>query len=564
MQSKSAPARGFFNTCVRLPALAALFLAVAARAQVAPPLADFPTPLSSQLPYDVDVPTVRMLDDQNQIEQAQRLFDILSWQAFIALNWPAGPDGQPDPAKSISDNTSPRVWSYWRNADTIFLPNGAKPKRWDWASNALENGNVYRDKAAWRQHATGAPENFEAFAGPLVDQNGKWVRYEVMVNQEEFDYVVKNVLYNQEGQVAFSQKDDDNEVGFPLNKGTDKHGAIEIKLAWKELGPNDDTNRFLVAHINVTTSEPQAPGQTVPATRDFDAGLVGMHIAMRTVSSPEWIWATFEQIDNVRVNHYPDGRPTHPNFFNPSIQESNNVQPSMNAVLDPSTGFPVITNVNPTTWVESLTTNPVQVARVVVPTQGLLNPLDQSLLNDAAALNTNVQAILTQSNSVLQYYELIDTQWPVHPNAPAFAGGNSSAPGSIAHKTPGDIVPTFLINTTMETYFQKGYQFAGNVEQDDRLAPGSPTIDATMVTATESCIGCHYSSGICIGFQADTNGVIFRDSNGVPAPIYGENNHFGKTGGANFSWLLQLEPKSTNSPVAMAKYPAKFLNIGTH
>ncbi len=568
MTPSTFPRPPLMAATARSLALAAAFLITAHSTPAdPPPLADFPAPLSPQLPCDVDVNLVRQLDDQGQLEQAQRQFDILSWQAFIALNWPARADGRPDPAKSLSDNTSPRVWSYWRNADTIFLPNGAAPRIWEPSVNAVENENVYRVKAAWRQYANGANENFEAFAGPLVDQNGKWVRYEVMVNHEEFDYIFKNELYNLEGEAAFSKLPDGNEVGFPLNEGAHKHGAIEIKLAWKELGANDDTNRFLVARIKATLAEPPAPGETGTPTREFNAGLVGMHIAMRTVSSPEWIWATFEQIDNVRVNHYPDGRPVHPNFFNPALQVTNNVEPSMNAVLDPVTGYPLAAT-NPaaaTTWLEDLTTNPVQMARVVVPTQGQLNPLDQTLLADAGSLNTRVQGLLTNAQSVLQYYELIDTQWPVHPNAPAFAGGANSEPESIAHKTPGDVVPTFLINTTMETYFQKGLQTAGSVEQDDRLPPNSPTIDTNLVVATESCIGCHYSAGICLGFKQDTNGVVLRDANGTPTPVFGENNHFGKTGGANFSWLLQLEPKSKTAFVTPpAVTPAKFLNVGSH
>jgi hypothetical protein len=158
-------------------------------------------------------------------------------------------------------------------------------------------------------------------------------------------------------------------------------------------------------------------------------------------------------------------------------------------------------------------------------------------------MNESVQASLKAASSVFQYYELIDEQWPVHPNAPAVAGGEGSAPESIRHKTPGDMVPVFLVNTTMETYFQKGWQYAGNVEQDDRLVPTAPPIDSQRAFATESCVGCHYSSGITIGFKKNADGTE-QLINGVPVPIYGENNHFGRTGGANFSWMLQQEPKA--------------------
>src|SRR5208337_4873418 len=214
-----------------------------------------------------------------------------------------------------------RVWSFYRPSSTIFLPNGAVPKSWDEPGTRAFDVVLTKTKAAWRQHATIANQNFEAFSGPLVDQNGKWARYQALVNREEFDYLITNKLYNLDGQVEFSQKHDAdslkkpdaNDVSMPINDGTTKHGAIEIKLAWKELGANDDQSRFLTQQVKVKVSE-----ASDEEPRTITAGLVGMHIIMRTVSSPEWIWATFEQIDNVRQNPKGDGTMSHANFFNPA------------------------------------------------------------------------------------------------------------------------------------------------------------------------------------------------------------------------------------------------------
>ena len=57
-----------------------------------------------------------------------------------------------------------------------------------------------------------------------------------------------------------------------------------------------------------------------------------------------------------------------------------------------------------------------------------------------------------------------------------------------------------------------------------------------MVFGTESCVGCHYSAGACIGFR--------KDAKGNREAIFGENANDGATGSGNFSWLLQLEAKS--------------------
>ena len=67
-----------------------------------------------------------------------------------------------------------------------------------------------------------------------------------------------------------------------------------------------------------------------------------------------------------------------------------------------------------------------------------------------------------------------------------------------------------------------------------------------MVFGTESCVGCHYSAGACIGFRKDSAGKLLHDGNGNKIPIFGENANGGSTANANFSWLLQLEARAKN------------------
>src|SRR5436305_8667012 len=106
------------------------------------------------------------------------------------------------------------------------------------------------------------------------------------------------------------------------------------------------------------------------------------------------------------------------------------------------------------------------------------------------------------------------TQWPTEPSFPAFPNGVAaqsggrllpSAPESILFKIPGKVVPVYLINTTMETFFQTGNQKAGPLAEDDRLSPGQ-VADPSTVFGTEGCAGCHFSAGACIGFKRDANG----------------------------------------------------------
>jgi hypothetical protein len=467
------------------------------------------------------------LSDKN-LPMAQSLFDVLAWKAFLALNWAAKPDGEPDPGKDFKDVQSPRVWEFWEPSSEIFLAAGQKPRPW---SNSPRDAALDHFKAGWRMNIA-ANEGKQAFSGPLIDQNGNWVHYVSLVNRAEFDYIVENELYNLEGQAAYLNE---HRVEFPLNDDL-RYGAIEIKLAWKILTSEEEkSGRFFVRRMPVVRYRPPAPqlasetppahksGRTTdngtsPPPEETTVGLVGMHIAMRTRSSPQWIWATFEQIDNTRLDpaaaEAAHPLPPKPSLSNPDDPEAlvlANVLPPYNAsggVQD---------------WDESEPLPPVEVLRLVPPPQG------------TAKVNALAQAYLRSQGSVFRFYELDGTQWPKHPKAPAIPGGQDSAPQSITRKMPGEVVPVYLTNSTMETYFQKGFQAAGPLEQDDRLGPNS-SVDTRMVFGTESCVGCHYSAGACIGFR--------KGADGTPQPIFGENGNGGDTGNANFSWLLQLEAKS--------------------
>ncbi len=172
-----------------------------------------------------------------------------------------------------------------------------------------------------------------------------------------------------------------------------------------------------------------------------------------------------------------------------------------------------------------------------------------------AALNAEVQAALKNLGSVFQYYELIGTQWPAAPSFPGFTNGVATQPDgrilpssteSILYKIPGKVVPVYLVNTTMETFFQNGNQPAGPVADDYRL-PAGLLADPNIVFATESCAGCHFSAGACVGFKKDPYGrYVTQTVDGLKyrVPIFGQNAVRGLMGDADYSWLLQLRAQS--------------------
>ncbi|HEY8962644.1 MAG TPA: hypothetical protein VIM57_10615 [Luteolibacter sp.] len=554
------------RTFARLLAIAPLATALYAAPEYASApssAARFPTPFSPDLPFDVNIDQLRALSETPQkpqppftipddnVPSAQRLFDIFAWQSFLALNWPANADGMPDKSKTLADSTAPRVWEGFTEISQVFRENGAAPLPWkdavkqSWSNRTFWMHGMGEGTPPDEPNKPGGinppllDESLQAFTGPMIDQQGKWVRYQVALNQVEYDYLVENKLYNLEGQAAFTAK---QQIDFPANKGTTKHGAMEIKMAWKQMSDQDDRARFFVRHAKVI------PLTGKPFEADF--GLVGMHVSVRTESSPTWIWATFEHVDNVAVNDLEkgaNGKPLRPTFFNPdNPAKPVNILAAKNAApvpqYNPKTGKddgPIAF----TSWDESKTTDPTQTL-MVLPVPKATN-----------ALNAEVRGLLKGLGSVFQYYELIGTQWPVAPSFPAFPNGVAAQPDgrllpssteSILFKIPGKVVPVHLINTTMETFFQNGNQPAGPLAEDDRLPPGLLANPAT-VFATESCAGCHFSAGACIAFKKDNNGkylVQQKDGKNYRIPIFGKNAVRGMNGNADYSWLLQLRAQS--------------------
>jgi len=163
-----------------------------------------PTQLTHQIPGDVDRDLQKTLDAVSKFAEVQLLFDILSWRSFVALNWPVTKDGKPQP--SINDAGKKR-WDTFKPSDDVFRLNGAKPDPW---ANNHSNARYLKFgvkpgarvlSAISAVHGTintVAPVNdvLQAFKYPIWDQNGFMLRYSILINEDEFDYLVQNELYN--------------------------------------------------------------------------------------------------------------------------------------------------------------------------------------------------------------------------------------------------------------------------------------------------------------------------------------------------------------------------------
>jgi hypothetical protein len=117
-----------------------------------------------------------------------------------------------------------------------------------------------------------------------VAQNQTYVRYEVRANEPEFNSIVGKEWY-------IASKLPTRETFASFN-----NDSTSIKAAWRILTDKD-------------TPAIRARYYVVPKAQVFDVvsgkctaqdiALVGLHIVTKTADRPQWIWSSFEHVDNV-------------------------------------------------------------------------------------------------------------------------------------------------------------------------------------------------------------------------------------------------------------------------
>lgn len=378
----------------------------------------------------------------------QPFVDIHAWNLFAAVNWPAGGPsrGVPNRANVIGgvpkspegggeQPNGPTVWETYKDTDDIYLNPPVRPTPFD-APESIPPACLLQAKAdplaarrtlTMKAKASDVLREFRQAGSlqPLVDQNGALVWYEVKVNRVYYDFVVGNGYYDSRRQPA--------QITFPsAGNATRGEGTVEVKAAWKVLGgpgskQPDDPSRFYTttaliydADANTCTRQP--------------VGLVGLHIKHKTDTFKQWVWATFEHVDNAPTQGQTIPVGAKFSFNNPSCTSCPINQPPPDL------------------------TTPVQVVRVT--------PID----NDASTQNTLFRKALAalRPGNVWQYYQLVNAQWRLTDDerAPRTA---AHAPAPSPSPTPPP-TPPFLANTTLETYLQ---------------GPSGPT------GPPHGCINCH-------------------------------------------------------------------------
>jgi hypothetical protein len=425
------------------------------------------------VPADVD-PAIRdALVSEGKLLLAHRLFERQQWQAFVALNWPVADNGNSQ--RRLGDTGAP-AWTRWIETYQIFKADGAAPDPWEGEARSLPLANTVQHplpsdvgpinyphigrrnarllhNLSSIQKVNVADEVNQAFSFAIWDQYGNPVHYESLVSKVEYDFIVENGLYEAGGLANYLAKT--GGVTFPAGRFEDNRlGAIELKIAWRMLDPSkDDFSRYLTQPAYVVSG----PGK--PVWQAVTVGLVGFHIAQKTETSPQWIWSTFEHVDNLAVDRLEE------------ITTADGKRRRLQASFNDADCEWCAVNVPVEPGPDGL--RRTQITRLV------------AIPPETAALNSQMRARLAAAGSKLQYYEMIGTQWPTKPDAGPERG--APFPGAVVNVSGGVPLKAYLANSVMETFSQ-----VGNRPANDQ--PRSVSTSTRQVFGTGSCMGCHSNS----------------------------------------------------------------------
>jgi hypothetical protein len=411
---------------VRASVLTAAIVLAAALSAPAAARADDPPFGNCAAPPKV-VPTIPTSPGTGQAN-----FNCYAWQEFIALNWLADATTcAADPDASASSfgepGSGPVVWQTYKAPQDVFLADAEAPAAWCGSQDAARTRKPLELTALSKFDGNATPDlgDFhEASPGDswLTAQSTLLTLYDIRMNQDEFDYILDNKLYDADVQQSFAA---DPGIDLPDElQGSTKTGSIELKAAWLELDDPADRQQYLTTEAIVTY-----PGQE---PKQVTVGLVGLHIIHQTSGAPQFAWATFEHVGNApSAADVANGRlqPSY-TYFDPKCDAAKDVygckpNPDQDPKTDPYGA-------------------PVQVVRET--------SLGTGTQNDIVGLNTDVWQLIRSANpnSVFRNYQLVNVLWsnPGYRIAP----GSRVPLGNGGQQPP----PTFgaVANATMETYVQ--------------------------------------------------------------------------------------------------------------
>ena len=260
--------------------------------------------------------------------------------------------------------------------------------------------------------------------GVLIHRNGRAVYYSVNVDRIYYEFIRSKKYYDP--AVLENAPADEN---FPI-------GALEFKYSWRIVADGEDSSKFFVwpAEIHLLVERDGAVVVDPTQTQNVTVALVGIHVVGIVKDHPEFIWATFEHVDN--APDLPAGM---------SVNSPNPVSAQDWTFYRANT--PANQSNRPNATIVKLE-DPAK--QVVSPIRDVFRQFpwgsqqsDASNAADIISLNTSVRDRVLASEPVWKNYMLVGGTWLLP---------NSLQPGQSFFSKA--LASTRLANATMETFIQ--------------------------------------------------------------------------------------------------------------
>jgi hypothetical protein len=339
-------------------------------------------------------------------------FYHFAWQTFLYLTQPVG--GGDNRARFLSFETPahlfniPGVFGEPESTRKLTLtPRVLKPQQ----ANSLDSIEQAISK------------------GVLIDRNGHPLFYGLHVN-DAFAQFIRTNGYTDLDKLAAAPADQEFKIG-----------CIELKSSWRIVEAGEDASKF----YTTTALVPKLAlkdGKIILDNAhpvDKNVALVGLHVVGRVKGHPEFVWATFEHMDNA-----PDL---------PTGATGDTKVTTDDWTFCPKDTLKRFCNLNPV----SSSTNPLRLIDgdrlILAPTTPVYRefPFGGDDPRAIVSLTTSVHEQLPDSLGVWRNYELIGATWLDKPTG-------TDRPDPFKEGVPftreQEAGATFLSNTTMETYTQ--------------------------------------------------------------------------------------------------------------
>ena len=484
-----------------------------------------------------------------------------AWQEFIALNWPAVKQTGDANTRDTPDNNckfgdpkclGPLVWETFRGKVEIFPGKGSPagypgviPNDPSLGYDALPSYNYSFPVPACETPApTGTSwinldetdqitlDSMFAGVAPLQvsgNSSPQLIRFLAKANRTEYLYVAQNkwwytidsaVRANTEAYLAQKMTSpppgSSQYVSLP-------NGAIEAKAGWRVLTPAEmASGRF------VTATARYYENQDNPCYRQNTFGLVSLHLIQKTPTAPYFIYATFEQADNIltpsggRIEN-EDGTinqplpgcrsgqaapcPTIPSV---TLQDTATVNPG---------GLPPQVNLVPAATqycTPSTATTPVNQlyylntsTQIGLPSRGFVcvNYRDNAIPQPVIEANQTAHAAIRTYNqtqgipdSPWLYYKLLNVQYQVIDKN--YAGIYAGSDPNTGHNPSSYYLANIVVETNRPLQLFSGglLPTGSNSDFDSQFYAGATGIHKNMYYGggqqnMGGCLGCHGSQG---------------------------------------------------------------------